>query len=88
MRVLITGFGPFPGAPSNPTMRLAGKLSTLRRPRYANTERVLRLLSTIWAMLDDVPAMLEDIRPDAILMFGVAGRRRHVTPESRLVNRA
>jgi pyroglutamyl-peptidase len=88
MRVLITGFGPFPGAPSNPTMRLARKLAALKRPRLLDLERVLRLLPTTWAMLDGVPAMLESVRPDAVLMFGVAGRRRRITPECRLVNRA
>src|SRR5579871_5258259 len=32
LRVLITGFGPFPGAPFNPTMPLVDRLLELRRP--------------------------------------------------------
>jgi pyroglutamyl-peptidase len=85
-RILITGFGPFPGAPSNPSMRLAKHVGGLRRMRFAEAIRIVRLLPTTWAMLDSVPAMLVETKPDIVLMFGVAGRRRHVTPEFRAVN--
>jgi pyroglutamyl-peptidase len=85
-RILITGFGPFPGAPSNPSMRLAKHAGELRRMRFAEVTRIVRLLPTTWAMLDWVPAMIAETKPDVILMFGVAGRRRHVTPELRAVN--
>jgi pyroglutamyl-peptidase len=85
-RVLITGFGPFPGMPVNPTMRLVRHLAGLRQPRYAGIERMTRLLPTTWTMLDTVPEMLRETRPDIVLMFGVAGRRRKVTPELRAVN--
>jgi pyroglutamyl-peptidase len=86
--VLITGFGPFPGAPNNPTMRLARHLGSVRRMRFAGLRRVVRLLPTTWAMLDDLPNQVADVRPDAVLMFGLAGRRRRVTPEARAINRA
>jgi len=85
-RILITGFGPFPGQPTNPTMRLARHAGAVRRSRFADVERIVRLLPTTWAMLDAVPALLAEIRPDLVLMFGVAGRRRKVTPELRAVN--
>ncbi|MFZ2160315.1 MAG: pyroglutamyl-peptidase I, partial [Bradyrhizobium sp.] len=32
LRILITGFGPFPGAPHNPTQPLVARLLRLRRP--------------------------------------------------------
>lgn len=85
-RILITGFGPFPGQPTNPTMRLARHAGTVRRQRFEGLERVVRLLPTTWAMLDTVPALLAETKPDLVLMFGVAGRRRKVTPELRAVN--
>jgi pyroglutamyl-peptidase len=85
-RILITGFGPFPGAPSNPTMRIATRLGQLRRPRYAGLRRIVRLLPTTWAMLDGLPKAVLDLDLDAVLMFGLAGRRRKVTPEARGVN--
>jgi pyroglutamyl-peptidase len=88
IRILITGFGPFPGAPSNPTMRIAKQLGQLRRPRHADIRLATRLLPTTWAMLDAVPGMIREIKPDAVLMFGLAGRRRKITPEMRGMNRA
>ncbi len=32
LRILLTGFGPFPGAPFNPTTPLVKRLAALRRP--------------------------------------------------------
>src|ERR1700738_929843 len=32
LRILVTGFGPFPGAPFNPTTPLVNRLTLLRRP--------------------------------------------------------
>jgi pyroglutamyl-peptidase len=86
--VLITGFGPFPGAPSNPTMRLARHLGRVRRMRFTGVRRVVRLLPTTWAMLEGLPRAVADLDPDAVLMFGLAGRRRRITPEARALNHA
>ena len=36
LRILITGFGPFPGA-LQPTMQLVKRLTRLRRPRSATS---------------------------------------------------
>ncbi len=86
--ILITGFGPFPGAPTNPTMRLARHLGRVRRMAFTDMHREVRLLPTTWAMLDAVPRTVDAVRPEAVLMFGLAGRRRRVTPEARAMNRA
>lgn len=85
MRVLVTGFGPFPGIPVNPSAALARYLVSHRRVRYAGIARNLRVLPTEWSMLEGVEQMLQQEQPDLVLMFGVAGRRRKVTPETRLV---
>jgi pyroglutamyl-peptidase len=85
-RLLITGFGPFPGMPSNPSMRLALHAGAIRRMRFAGVTRIVRLLPTTWAMLDDVPGLLSETAPDVVLMFGVAGKRRRVTPELQALN--
>ncbi len=87
-RVLITGFGPFPGAPSNPTMGIVRHLLRSRQQRFAGVQRIGQYLPTHWAMLDAFRAVVMLEKPDAILMFGLAGRRRKITPESRAVNRA
>jgi pyroglutamyl-peptidase len=36
LRILITGFGPFPGAPYNPTQPLVARLLRLRRPAFTD----------------------------------------------------
>ena len=38
LRILITGFGPFPGAPFNPTQPLVARLLRLRRPALDDVE--------------------------------------------------
>ena len=38
LRILITGFGPFPGAPFNPTEPLVKRLTQLRRPALDDVE--------------------------------------------------
>jgi pyroglutamyl-peptidase len=79
-RLLITGFGPFPKVPVNPTERLAQTLveSLSSTP---DLDVACRILPTTWAMLDAFDGMLDETRPDAILAFGVARKRRVVTPE-------
>src|ERR1700694_5007834 len=38
LRICITGFGPFPGAPFNPTGPLVARLLRLRRPALGDVE--------------------------------------------------
>jgi pyroglutamyl-peptidase len=86
MRVLLLGFGPFPGAPSNPSAALAQKLARRRRPILADLERRAHVLATTYAAVDrDLPKLLAD-KPDIVLVFGLAARRRHVCIEIRARN--
>ncbi len=86
MRVLITGFGPFPGAPFNPSAALARALAQRRRPAFAAIERSTHIFATTYASVDrDLPKLLQQ-KPDIVLMFGVAGRRRHPCVETRARN--
>ncbi len=86
LRVLICGFGPFPGVPSNPSGRLAGKLARLRRPALADLDIRLKLLPTTWEMLPQVADWISDEAPDVVLMLGVAARRKRLCVETRAVN--
>ncbi len=88
MRILITGFGPFPGAPHNPTMQIVRHMGALQSPAFASVTRITRILPTTWAMLENLHAILAETQPDAVLMFGLAGRRRAITPELVARNRA
>jgi len=86
MRVLITGFGPFPGAPFNPSAALAKMLAQRRRPAFADLDRATHAFATTYASVDrDLPKLIAQ-RPDIVLMFGLAGRRRHVCIETRARN--
>jgi pyroglutamyl-peptidase len=86
MRVLITGFGPFPGAPFNPSAALAKALACRRRPALAGIERATHIFATTYASVDrDLPKLFAQ-KPDIVLMFGVAGRRRQLCIETRARN--
>lgn len=86
MRVIIAGFGPFPGAPSNPSGALAKALARRRRPALAGLDRTAHVFATTYASVDrDLPKLLA-AKPDILLIFGLAGRRRHVCIETRARN--
>jgi pyroglutamyl-peptidase len=86
MRVLLLGFGPFPGAPRNPSADLAQKLARRRRPLLADLERRAHVLATTYAAVErDLPKLLAD-KPEIVLVFGLAARRRHVCVETRARN--
>jgi pyroglutamyl-peptidase len=86
MRVLVTGFGPFPGAPFNPSALLVKALARRRRPALAGIELTTHVFATSYAAVDrDLPKLLAE-KPDVILLFGLAWRRRHLCVETRARN--
>ena len=85
--VLITGFGPFPGAPFNPTEGLVRRLGMRRRPAFADIERVTHVFRTSYAAVDvELPDLIARHEPDVLLMFGLAARTPHVRIETRARN--
>jgi pyroglutamyl-peptidase len=85
--VLLTGFGPFPGARFNPTATLPGRLAARRRPALADVTRVAHVFRTSYAAVDqELPTLLRRIRPDLVLMFGVATRTDYLRIETRARN--
>jgi pyroglutamyl-peptidase len=86
MKVVIAGFGPFHGASSNPSGRLAIALARRRRPALAGTEMISHVFATAYEAVDrDLPKLLAR-RPDVLLIFGLAGRRREICIETRARN--
>jgi pyroglutamyl-peptidase len=86
-RILVTGFGAFPGTPVNPTETLVAALATCAAPPgVALSTRLLPVSWTETARL--LEEAIAEIRPDAVLMFGVAGRSRAIRIEMRAANRA
>jgi pyroglutamyl-peptidase len=87
LRILITGFGPFPGAAFNPTEPLVARLLRLRRPALNDVERYGHIFPVTYQKVDDqLPKLLASYRPHALLMFGLATRTRHVRIETRARN--
>jgi pyroglutamyl-peptidase len=87
LTVLLTGFGPFPGAPSNPTGPLVLGLARLRRPALADVRLVPHVFPTSYEAVDDeLPRLVSQLRPDAVLMFGLAGRASCLRVETRARN--
>jgi pyroglutamyl-peptidase len=85
--ILITGFGPFPGAPYNPTTPLVARLARLRRPALANVKVVAHVFPTSYAAVDrELPRLIASHKPDVLLMFGLAGRTRAIRIEARARN--
>ncbi|WP_398477423.1 pyroglutamyl-peptidase I [Tardiphaga sp.] len=86
-RILITGFGPFPGAPVNPTMPLVTTLATLRRPAFVDIIRIPHIFDVTYATVDrELPELIARHRPHALLSFGLAARTPYIRIETRARN--
>ena len=86
MRIVIAGFGPFPGAPSNPSGRLAVALARRRRPALDEIEMTSHVFATSSAAIDRDLSKLLAHKPDVMLIFGLAARRWQICIETRARN--
>jgi pyroglutamyl-peptidase len=81
--LLLTGFGPFPGAPFNPTGPLVRTLAHLSHPGLVGIRRVAHVFPTSYDAVDaQLPGLIAREAPDILLMFGLAARTRHVRVET------
>lgn len=87
VRVLLTGFGPFPEAPVNLSAQLTAEIGEAARSRLPGTPVTTAILPTEWrsaiATLDD---LLDGTKPHVCLHYGVSSRARGFTIESRARN--
>jgi pyroglutamyl-peptidase len=87
LRILITGFGPFPGSPVNPTQPLVARLVKLRRPAFGDVDRIPHIFPVSYSAVDrELPELLARHQPDALLMFGLASRTPFIRVETRARN--
>jgi pyroglutamyl-peptidase len=87
LRILLTGFGPFPGAPHNPTRPLVARLAQLRRPAFDGIEIASHVFPVTYEAVDrQLPEVLARHAPDALLMFGLAARTPYLRVETRARN--
>jgi pyroglutamyl-peptidase len=86
VRVFLVGFGPFPGAPLNPSAVLAKELARRRRPAFAGVERTAHVFPTTYTAIDRrLPNLLAQ-NPDILLMFGLARRQGRLCIEMQARN--
>jgi len=87
LTILVTGFGPFPGAPFNPTGLLAQRATRARRPALADVKIITHIFPTSYAAVDrELPSLIAKHKPDALLMFGLAPRASTLRVETRARN--
>lgn len=81
--ILLTGFGPFPGAPFNPSAPLAETLARTRRQMFSGAKLVCHVFATSYNAVDrELPVLIARHRPDAVIMFGLATRSKHLRIET------
>jgi pyroglutamyl-peptidase len=85
--VLITGFGPFPGVPSNATMQLLPQLAQVAPRFFPDVRFAFEVLPTEWsAGPRRLQVLLAAVVPDLAVHFGVSSRARGFEIEQRARN--
>jgi pyroglutamyl-peptidase len=85
LRILVTGFGPFPGAPDNPTGPL---VRALGRKTWSGVTFKAHVFPTRYQAVDRaLPRLLKSFKPHALIMFGLATRSRAIRVETLARNR-
>jgi pyroglutamyl-peptidase len=86
LRVLLTGFGPFPGVPDNPSARLAEALAACSPA--LDCELHSQVLPTEWETVAAlVSALHETLQPHVIIHFGVSEHSKAFRIERSAHNR-
>ena len=89
IRVLVTGFGPFPGVRTNPSGEFLDLFKTCFSPVAPNVDLRTELLPTSWTMAEQfVSGALTEFDPHIALHFGVHRRAEGFRIEMRARNHA
>ncbi|WP_332645892.1 pyroglutamyl-peptidase I [Lysinibacillus sp. 54212] len=83
-KVLLTGFEPFLQFPKNPTEEVVKALDGKGIGNYMVVSRVLPV--TFQQAGDLLLQLIEDEKPDAIVLLGLAAGRSKITPERIAIN--
>lgn len=86
-RLLVTGFGPFPRMPRNPSGALALAVAASPRLRLHGIEARGFVLTTAYSTLAAELDPLLAAEPEVALLIGVAGRSTKVRLETRATSR-
>lgn len=83
MKIMVTGFGRFLDNEINPTKEV---LKILPKSIYGNTIKCVELPVIFDECFDYLRPIIEEFKPDAIIMLGLAGGRKAITPERLAIN--
>lgn len=87
LKVLIAGFGPFPGAARNPSGQLALAVAHSRRVASSDAKIISAVIPTVYQEISStLSRLLEAEKPDIVLMFGLAGSTPFMRIETRAAN--
>ncbi len=88
LRIAVAGFGPFPGVPKNPSGEIVRAIAKMRRLPTAGIALDTAIFPTAYGLADAELERLIAKKPGAIVLFGVAGRAKHIRVETVARNRA
>lgn len=88
VRLAVAGFGPFPGVPKNPSAEIVRAVTKMQRFRAANIALDTAVFPTVYGAAEAELEKLIAKKPDAIILFGVAGSAKHIRVETVARNRA
>ncbi len=84
---LLTGFGPFPGVAENVTGRLVAEVARQARLLFPGYRFETDVLPTEWQTAPQrLVALLQDLKPELALLFGVAKDARGFRIETEAAN--
>lgn len=85
--VLLTGFGPFPGAEHNASAHLASRLAAAAARVFPDATFQSHVLPVDWSKAPEkLSAVVSDVRPNLVLHFGVSARAKGFVLERTAVN--
>ena len=83
-KLLLTGFEPFLHFKVNPTAKIVEALDKKLVNGFQVNGHVLPV--DYDASGDEIIRLIDEIQPDAVVALGLAGGRRHITPERIAIN--
>lgn len=88
LRIAVAGFGPFPGVRRNPSAEIVRAIAKSQRIRATGALLDTTVFPTAYGAAKHELEKLLANSPDAIVLFGVAARTKHIRVETLARNRA
>jgi pyroglutamyl-peptidase len=86
VKVLLTGFGPFPGIATNPSATVVEHLAASSAER-SDVEIVTSILATEYARAgNSIRELISRVGPDAVICIGTAAKRTEINLERVALN--